>query len=81
MGDRALHALICHAGSLAHVCGPRKSVAESDQAVPAEHPSLSAVEVARRRVALAVAMERAGVRQVVLHGAERSGGAVAWFTE
>jgi len=47
----------------------------------ASYPSFSDREMARRQAALAAAMARAGVDQVVLYGSERSGGAVTWFTQ
>jgi Xaa-Pro dipeptidase len=40
----------------------------------------SAAEMARRRTAFEDVMQRAGVRAVVLYGANRSGSAVSWLT-
>lgn len=43
-------------------------------------PSFTAGEMSRRRRALDVELERAGVQHVVLYGANRSGSAVQWLT-
>ncbi|MGH8989586.1 MAG: M24 family metallopeptidase [Acidimicrobiales bacterium] len=48
---------------------------------PDGYPRFSAEEMARRRQALAEAVERAGAKTVVVYGATRGGTAVPWLTQ
>jgi Xaa-Pro dipeptidase len=53
------------------------STTEGDPSLP---PSFSADEMLRRRKALDLELENAGVTHVVIYGANRSGSAVQWLT-
>ena len=53
------------------------SATEGDPSLP---PAFSAAEMIRRRHAMDLELERAGVAHVVIYGANRSGSAVQWLT-